>query len=435
MKRAFQVVDLGFGDSGKGTIVDYLCSHHRADLVVRFNGGPQAGHNVVLPDGRHHMFSQFGSGMFLPQVRTLLSHFMLIEPYAMLNEAAHLEKVGVDDALRRTFIDGRCKVITPPQQIANRIRERARGEMRHGTCGVGVGECVGDSQSHPELTIHAHDLADTSLVRRKLRHMLGLKSSSLGAACSFATADERSVFEDASWIDVAADVYRALAGQVTILSSEQASHIISNSTCSVFEGAQGVLLDENWGFNPYTTWSTTTFDNADTLLDAAEADIQRRRVGVLRTYMTRHGAGPFVTEDPRLDPLLPEPHNEDDGWPGRFRRGVLDFVMLRYALGVCGGVDTLAVTCLDRLPQLPDLACENYALGGPHSGSDLSFQKVRLDCSILSHCKPCYRHLATKSPEAFVSAIAHELGVEVGYTSTGPTRLDKREISGVEDFV
>ena len=75
--RRSSVVDLGFGDSGKGTMIDYLARRHEADMVVRFNGGPQAGHNVVLPDGRHHTFSQFGSGSFVPGVRTLLSHYML----------------------------------------------------------------------------------------------------------------------------------------------------------------------------------------------------------------------------------------------------------------------------------------------------------------------------------------------------------------------
>src|SRR5690349_11063425 len=101
-------------------MVDYLVRRCESDLVVRFNGGPQAGHNVVLPDGPHHTFAQFGSGSFVPGVRTLLTRFVLIEPYAMLNEAKHLESLGVPDVMRRTFIDERCLVITPPQQIANR---------------------------------------------------------------------------------------------------------------------------------------------------------------------------------------------------------------------------------------------------------------------------------------------------------------------------
>src|SRR4051812_30976253 len=99
------VVDLAFGDCGKGTIVDFL-ARRAADgcTVIRFNGGPQAGHNVITPDGRHHTFSQFGSGSFVSGVRTILSRFMLIEPYALLKEAHHLEDVGVPDALDRLTI-------------------------------------------------------------------------------------------------------------------------------------------------------------------------------------------------------------------------------------------------------------------------------------------------------------------------------------------
>ena len=93
---------------------------------------------------------------------------------------------------------------------------------------------------------------------------------------------------------------------------------------TVFEGAQGVLLDEWFGFHPHTTWSTTTFANADAVLDEAGFDGHRTRVGVLRTYFTRHGPGPLVTEDATLRPAAPEPHNADAGWQGRFRVGAFD---------------------------------------------------------------------------------------------------------------
>src|ERR1700736_3433551 len=106
------VVDLAFGDCGKGTIVDFLARQTGAHTVVRFNGGPQAAHNVVTDDGRHHTFSQFGSATFVPGVRTFLSRFMLLEPYALFNEAAHLREVGISDALSRLLIDGRCSIIT-----------------------------------------------------------------------------------------------------------------------------------------------------------------------------------------------------------------------------------------------------------------------------------------------------------------------------------
>src|SRR5207244_7502212 len=126
MRKALLAIGLAFGDCGKGSIVDYLVRRERAHTVVRFNGGPQAGHNVVTPDGRHHTFSQFGSGTFITGVRTLLSRFMLIEPYALLNEAEHLRQIGLPDAMARLSIDARCPIITPAHQAANRLRDAGR---------------------------------------------------------------------------------------------------------------------------------------------------------------------------------------------------------------------------------------------------------------------------------------------------------------------
>src|SRR5579884_2426180 len=98
-RRAICIADLGFGDAGKGTITDYLCRRLNAHTVVRYNGGPQAAHTVVTSDGRYHTFSQFGSGTLVPNVKTLLSRFMLINPLHMLKEERHLRELGVTDAL------------------------------------------------------------------------------------------------------------------------------------------------------------------------------------------------------------------------------------------------------------------------------------------------------------------------------------------------
>jgi len=118
-RRPILVVDLAFGDCGKGTLVDFLTRRCQPTAVVRFNGGPQAGHNVVTPDSRHHTFSQFGSGSFVPGVKTVLSRFMLIEPYALLNEARHLDSISVSDPLSRLIIHRNCLVISPCHQAAS----------------------------------------------------------------------------------------------------------------------------------------------------------------------------------------------------------------------------------------------------------------------------------------------------------------------------
>ena len=116
--RASAVVDLGFGDSGKGLATDWLVRTTGADVVVRFNGGAQAGHNVVTPDGRHHTFSQLGAGSFVEGVRTFLSRDVVVHPTALVREAAVLAERGVPDPLARVAVSERALVITPFHQAA-----------------------------------------------------------------------------------------------------------------------------------------------------------------------------------------------------------------------------------------------------------------------------------------------------------------------------
>jgi adenylosuccinate synthase len=189
----------------------------------------------------------------------------------------------------------------------------------------------------------------------------------------------------------------------------------------VFEGAQGVLLDERYGFHPYTTWSTTTFANAETLLAEAGASARRqgaRRLGVLRAYATRHGPGPLVTEDPLLH--RPEPHNTHGPWQGPFRVGHLDAVALRYALDVSGGADALAVTHLDRPAPL---ICRSYDIGRIEPADDLAGQE-RLTRRLLT-ARPQYEPLDGDPAEL----ISDALGVPIVLSSTGPRAADKRPVN------
>jgi adenylosuccinate synthase len=164
------LVDLTFGDAGKGSLVDYLVRRDNAHTVIRFNGGAQAAHNVVLPDGRHHTFSQFGSGTFVPGVRTHLSRFMLFDPLALAAEERHLRSVGVTDAFDRLTLDRRALVVTPFQRAANRLREVARGDARHGSCGMGIGETMSDVLDD-NLALRGADLLNPSRLRRTLRQV------------------------------------------------------------------------------------------------------------------------------------------------------------------------------------------------------------------------------------------------------------------------
>jgi adenylosuccinate synthase len=405
------VVDLGYGDSGKGGVVGWLSSVGSGHVVVRFNGGAQAAHNVVTADGRHHTFAQFGSGSFTPGVRTHLSRFMLVDPVALAAEAAHLASVGVGDALERLTVDREALLTTPYHRAANRARELARGQDRHGSCGMGIGETA---RYALEYLADAPHVADCAAPRTLARKLAGLRDR---------LADELGPLDAPGVADVG-DAYRAFAGRVALVDGGYLRRMLRSGPV-VFEGAQGVLLDEWRGFHPYTTWSTTTFDNAETLL--AEAGETALRLGVVRTYLTRHGPGPLVTEDPTLE--LPEPHNRHGAWQGAFRVGHQDAVALRYAVEVTGGADALALTHLDTAARHPLRLCRSYQVDGhtltritPGPARDLRWQE-RLTGQLL-RARPEYGESGGDWP----GMIEEVLGVPVVLRSYGPGAGDKRAV-------
>ena len=353
------VVGLGFGDEAKGATVDFLCAQGDVAGVVRFNGGAQAAHNV-LADGRHHTFRQFGSGT-LSGVPTFLSRHVLIEPIGLAGEAEELAALGVPDPLGLVTVDPDALITTPVHVAANRTREDRRGAGRHGSTGLGIGETVW------------YDL----VVRRGARagqrvENLVAPSDARGRALRVRDCLDRRVRRDRladlvrfyapllaggahghDQVETMADLLEAFAGAVRIAGPDHLARTAARGRL-VFEGAQGVLLDEWRGFHPHTTWSTTTPANAQALL--AAAGLPRGEVlGLTRVYTTRHGAGPLPTEDPALLAVA-EPFNGTGAYQGGWRAGHLDLVALRYAVEVIGGVDALAVSHLDVLDDIDDPA-------------------------------------------------------------------------------
>jgi adenylosuccinate synthase len=389
--RAFVVSDLGWGDSGKGTTVDFLVRAHGARLVVRWNGGSQAGHRVVTDDGRTHVFAQIGAGSFVDDVRTHLAETVLVDPLALAVEARAFGGTVRD----RMTIAESARIITPFHVAANHVRELARGDARHGTCGCGIGETVRDAIEDPTGAIRARDLVgDVAVLRRRL----GDAQERLAAALD----EELRAVGDAPRASHARAMLRvfdargsdALASRITDLGG---ARVVEDGAIdaelargdAVLEGAQGVLLDQDVGVTPpHVTWSRTTTHAASEWLDAHGFAGERVRYGVMRTYATRHGAGPMPTEAPALSPLLPEPAPHD-GWQGAFRVGWLDLERLRYAIDR-SPIDALVVTHLDRLAAIPA------------------------------------REGEPRDTEAFVRWIEAQLGRRVAIASHGPTAAAKR---------
>lgn len=447
--QAILIADLGYGDAGKGSIVDYLTRVTHAHTVVRYNGGAQAAHNVITPDGRHHTFAQFGSGTFVPGTRTHLSRFTMLHPLAMLAEERHLKTLGVCDAFSRMSVDREALVTTPFQQFANRIKELARGGARHGSCGMGIGETMSDWLTYGDKVLFAGDLKNRDVVVRKLKQMRDIKLSQLepvlqNAPLNDAIASELHSFYDPQFIELTADIYQRFAQQVKIVEPEFLRRLLNQPGTTIFEGAQGVLLDEWYGFYPYNSWSTLTFKNADTLLSENQFAGDTIKLGLIRAYATRHGAGPFVTEDDELSSHVHDYHNENNLWQGAFRVGHLDLVALRYALNVIGKVDGLVITSLDRMNAFAAWkTCDRYQhLENPSElkkifdFDDHRIRHIRVPADptdliqqeeltrLLFMMKPVYE-CHKKDHPSYLEFISQVLSLPIAITSFGPTARAK----------
>jgi adenylosuccinate synthase len=424
--RIVSVIGLAFGDCGKGLFTDYLCRSKAAHTVVRFNGGAQAGHNVVLPDGRHHTFSQFGAGTFNAGVATVLSAPVVVHPTALLVEESYLRRAGVGDALDRLLIDARCLVTTPYHEAAGRLRERARGAAAHGSCGVGFGETVGHALAHPEQALRYADLLHAAHARDKLEAMRHSLRAALPEGACAADPQDAAILDDPAFGRLWLGHAQRLAARVPPSSPAQVSAQLSRPGAVVMEGAQGMLLDEWHGFHPHTTWSSTGPSAAEAVLAGYGLDEKVCHFGAMRSYLTRHGQGPLPTEDPALDALA-EPHNGDTGWQGRFRRGHPDAVLLRYALAAAGRIDGLLVSHLDVFESAASLRwAHSYQVHGrevrelPAAGQPgLAHQEAL--CGLLSAARPNYDASPVASAGEFLRALQAMTGLPVILSSHGPT--------------
>lgn len=362
-----------------------------------------------------------------------------------------LRNKGVRDLNDRVTVDENALIITRWHQIANQLREEARGDAKHGSCGQGVGECAKDALEMPDLVIRAKDLLlPETFLADKLERYRAAKWERLVAEgldeywAFYHQGDTYNVRPDHI-----AGSYREWTDTVTIVGSDYLEHLGGIETV-IFEGAQGVLLDENFGFHPYTTWSTTTPENAFQLIAENGLNVDVTSYGVMRTYMTRHGAGPFPSQTD--DFQVEEPHNGTGQWQGEFRQGYLDLVLLRYAVDVCRGlIDEIVLTHVDKTPSWK--AVIGYLLPGYTDNDDFlpdgSFVCTRIKMSergmlqrqerlgeLLQTAVPVVNSTQTDSYRRLndiVAAVEKKLELPVTLVSDGPAATSKHEINTSAD--
>lgn len=395
MNRVGQVViGANFGDEGKGLLTDFLAARDPDhSLVVRFNGGAQAGHTVVTPDGRRHVFSHFGSGT-LAGCPTYLSRFFIVNPMLFIKEWKQLAELG---AYPQIAIDADCVITTPFDVFINQLKEMQRGSTRHGSCGAGINETVTRCLRAPHLMTRAGEFGDLRTLRQKL---LKLAESWLPARITELSLDGLEFLPSVTDIveQYLCDVRRML--RYATISTKCPSANEFNTI--IFEGAQGLLLDEDRidGY-PHLTRSKTGLFNV--LYLAPRMGLEQLEVTYMtRTYLTRHGAGALKGE--RSDWVFPDDTNVTNRFQGSLRFAPLPVEDLNHSikldlanarhlsrLDIDAGI---GITCADQLqPPAPDRLCLpiRYISFGPardHVRAGLSRvmtakpeQRFRLSCT------------------------------------------------------
>jgi len=309
------VIGLGFGDEGKGITTDFLCSQSENPLVGRFSGGHQAGHTVVL-DGIRHVFSNFGSGT-LRGVPTFWAKYCTVEPIGLFNEYDLLTMKGITPKL---FISVKCPITTPYDIFENR---RDESILENGSCGVGVGATIAREEAHYSLTFG--DLFYPSVVAIKL--------DNIQKYYGFKLKLDR--------------FYEAINRLINHPQIVPVSKFPTDHENIIWEGSQGLLLDQHIGFFPHVTRGFTGTTNIK--------DTHPELFLVTRAYQTRHGNGPMTNEKlPHNIKLDPQETNVENEWQGKFRRSLLDLDLLLYAMSKDDYIRVnpnkkLVITCLDHV--------------------------------------------------------------------------------------
>ena len=344
--NAIAVIGAGFGDEGKGLMTDYhAAKSSKNTIVVRYNGSAQAGHTVQLENGTRHIFSHFGSGTFcgLP---TVLSEFFVIHPFLFKKELEELQSKGY---YPEVLIHSNSMVTTPFDMLVNQIVELGRGHKRHGSVGVGFGETFDRNDYMP---IYVSDLKHEDILREKLILIRDRWVPTRILERNQANDHLYNVLMEPSLIDEFLYNCKYMLQRTHIFKWDE----VTNRDI-IFEGAQGLMLDQTYGFFPHVTRSNTGLKNIVELLKNFDVDTLTIN-HVSRMYTTRHGAGPLPFESNFPEHIM-DNTNHPHIFQGNLRYAPLNLTQLGNAIewdysAVDGGVDyeinpQLTFTCVDQL--------------------------------------------------------------------------------------
>jgi adenylosuccinate synthase len=411
------VIGTQWGDEGKGKVVDYLAE--RAKYVVRFQGGNNAGHTLVV-DGQTYKLHLIPSGVL--QGKTgIIGNGCVVDPLVLVKEVQDLRARNVHPDLR---LSDRSQLILPYHQAIDAAEEQAKGKQKVGTTGRGIGPCYADKASR--IGIQSGDLLHPQRLAEKVRTNVKLKQALLGAYGSTVRLDAEQILTD---LAKATEVLRPfIADTVKVL--QDAVH---EDETVLLEGAQGAMLDIDHGTYPYVTSSATASGGMCSGSGLAPRDIGDV-VGVVKAYTTRVGSGPFPTEldmEHGVGKHLSEVGKEVGTTTGRKRRcGWLDLVVVNHAVRLCG-VTHLAVTKLDVLNGIgPVQVCVAYQMP---DGRKVTH--IPSDIEEFALAKPVYQtfdgwtelgdgtwHGLPQEARTFLQFLRERTGAAIKIVGTGPGR-------------
>lgn len=419
-----QVVVIGsqWGDEGKGKVVDLL-TEERVDAVVRFQGGHNAGHTLVI-NGKKTVLHLIPSGILRPQVMNLIGNGVVLSPSALLEEISMLENSGVP-ARERLMISPACPLILPYHVSLDKAREVARGAAAIGTTGRGIGPAYEDKVSRRGLRIE--DLFYRERFAAKLGEVLDFHNFVLKNYYRVEAVDFQKTLDETLAM---ADAIRPMVGDVT----KYLHDLVAAGKSVLYEGAQGTLLDIDHGTYPFVTSSNTTAGGAATGTGMGPRQFDYI-LGITKAYTTRVGSGPFPTElfDAMGEHLAKRGH-EFGATTGRARRcGWFDVVALRRAVQV-NSISGLCITKLDVLDGL-----ESIRIGVGYRSEGRELDSLPIGAEALATCEPVYEEMPgwkqstvgiqkyndlPENARRYLARIEERVGVPLDIISTGPDRQE-----------
>jgi adenylosuccinate synthase len=415
------IVGTQWGDEGKGRFTDYL--GQESDYVVRYQGGHNAGHRIVVGDDVFAL-QLVPSGVLYPHVTPVIGNGVVVDPGVLIEELDTLAAKGVD--VSRVKLSGNSHLIMPYHQELDRVTERRLGKNKLGTTKRGIGPAYADKALRVGLRVQ--DLLDAKIFREKLDLALREKNTMLTKVYNRLPLDFEEMAE--AYLAMAPRLEPMIADTVHILHDA-----LDNGERVLFEGAQATFLDLDHGTYPFVTSSNPVSGGVGTGAGVGPRAIDRV-IGVAKAYITRVGSGPFPTElfegDPVGDELVERGHEFGTNTGRRRRPGWLDLVMLKHAVRL-NTLTEVAITKLDVLEPFPELqVCVAY------EGEDgTRYDHVPYHQSVLHKVRPVYETLPgwqvdisgcetvedlPAKARDYLAFIERAVGVPITFVGVGPDR-------------